>query len=746
MNLRQLAWALEFCLLWAGASPASPVGGITGRVMEVRGHTPLEGVNVSVVGTKLGAVTDKSGAFAIGNIPPGTYSVQVRMLGYKDKTLRSVVVAPGASTTVEATLEGKVYDLKGVVVTGQKPAPREMAVPSAHLVTRELLKQVPGAEGDIFRAVSAFPGISNVSDFSSRLSIRGGAPEDNLVLLDKIWVPFPYHFGGLVTAFNSDIVQEVALYAGGFPSRYGNAISSVLDITNRDGNREQVTGKAEASVVMASLQAEGPLGSKASWVVSGRRSYFDVVMKALKVPGFYTYPRFSDLQGHFSWEPAPNHKLVANALASDEVIKATFDDPDSIFGPKVDITWRYRFTTAGMNWKWVFSPRAYSELNVGRYYDLLRFDLQHWYVHEETTFDSAWEELTFLLGTGHEVKAGTNFGRFRTPIDLFISRPPEREGERTDTTRVFKSVATMQSRYAIGYLQDAWSFGRKATLTYGVNGQYLTYNRDWGAGPRMSLAYRINPLTTYRAAWGYYYQFPSGEKLIPGYGNPALVPEAAQHFILGLDRSLNETWDLRVEGYYKKLWDLTVEDTFQFYTNNGSGRNYGLEILLEKKPTNRSRFSGWLSYAASKARRRDRAGFLEYDYLYDQPHVLTAIANYKFSGRTQLGLKWKLASGQPYTPIVGRVFIPYAPGDTAGYWEGVPGGKNSERLPWYHRLDLRLDRKFHLKGLAMAGYLEVFNLYARKNVGGYQWSRDYSKKEPYYQLPFLPTAGLSWEF
>ena len=208
MNQRQLAWALGFCLLWAGASPASPVGGITGRVLEVRGHTPLEGVNVSVVGTKLGAVTDKSGTFAIGNISPGTYSVQVRMLGYKDKTLRSVVVAPGASTTVEVLLEGKVYDLKGVVVQGKKPAPREMAVPSAHLVTRELLKQVPGAEGDIFRAVSAFPGISNVSDFSSRLSIRGGAPEDNLVLLDKIWVPFPYHFGGLVTAFNSDIVQR----------------------------------------------------------------------------------------------------------------------------------------------------------------------------------------------------------------------------------------------------------------------------------------------------------------------------------------------------------------------------------------------------------------------------------------------------------------------------------------------------------------------------------------------------------
>jgi hypothetical protein len=738
--------ALITCLFGTHVLWASPVGGITGRVMEVRGYTPLEGVNVSVVGTKLGAVTDKSGAFAIGNIPPGTYSVQVRMLGYKDKTLRSVVVAPGASATVEVLLEGKVYDLKGVVVQGRKPAPREMAVPSAHLVTRELLKQVPGAEGDIFRAVSAFPGISNVSDFSSRLSIRGGAPEDNLVLLDNIWVPFPYHFGGLVTAFNSDIVQDVALYAGGFPPRYGNAISSVLDITNRDGNREHRTGKAEASAVMASLQAEGPLGRKASWVVSGRRSYFDVVMKALKVPGFYTYPKFSDLQGHFSWDPAPNHKLVANALSSDEVIKATFDDPDSILGPTVSITWRYRFATAGANWKWMFSPRAYSELNVGRYYDLLRFDLQHWYIHEETTFDSAWEELTFLLGSGHEVKAGANVGRFKAPVDFFMARAPEREGERADTTRVFKSVALMKSRYGIGYLQDAWSFGDKTTLTYGVEGQYLAYNGDWALGPRMSLAYRVNPLTTWRAAWGYYYQFPSGEKLTPGYGNPNLIPEGAEHFILGVDRNLNENWDLRVEGYAKKLWDLTVDDTLKFYTNNGSGRNYGLEFLLEKKPTNHSRFSGWVSYAASKARRRDRSGLPEHNYMYDQPHILTLIANYKFSERTQLGLKWKLASGQPYTPIVGRVFIPYAPGDTTGYWEGVPGGKNSERLPGYHRLDLRLDRKFHFKGLAMAGYLEVFNLYAHKNVGGYNWNRDYSSEEPYYQLPFLPTAGLSWEF
>jgi len=746
MKSWQLGLTLILWLMAAQAQAAEIPGRIAGRVLEVRGHTPLEGVNVSVVGTKLGAVTDKNGAFAIEGLAPGTYSVLFRMIGYKDKTLRNVVVVTGTTTNVEASLEGKVYDLKGVVVTGQKPQPREMTVPSAHLVTREILKEVPGAEGDIFRAVSAFPGITNVSDFSSRLSIRGGAPEDNLVLLDKIWVPFPYHFGGLVTAFNSDIVEEVALYAGGFPARYGNAISSVLDITNRDGNRDHVTGKAEASAVMASLQAEGPLGSKASWVVSGRRSYFDYLMKALKVPGFYTYPRFSDLQGHFSWEPAPNHKLVANALSSDEVIKATFDDPDSLLGPKVNITWHYRFNTAGANWKWMFSPRAYSELNVGRYYDLLRFDLQHWYVHEETTFDSAWEELTFLLGSGHELKAGANIGRFRAPIDLFFSRQPEREGERTDTTRVYKSVAEMKSRYAIGYLQDAWSFARKATLTMGVNSQYLAYNKDRGTGPRMSLAWRNDPLTTYRAAWGYYYQFPSGDKLLPGYGNPDLVPEAAEHFILGLDRSLNPDWDLRVEGYYKRLWDLTVVDSVRFYTNDGSGRNYGLEVLLEKKPTTRSRFSGWVSYAASKARRKDRPGSPEYDYMYDQPHILTAIVNYTFSGRTRLGLKWKFACGQPYTPIVGRVFIPYAPGDTAGYWEGVPGGNDSQRLSWYHRLDLRLDRKFHFKGLAMSSYLEVFNLYARKNLGGYNWSRDYSREEPYYQLPFLPTAGLSYEF
>lgn len=742
----QLALTLIFALLAAQAQGLENPGRITGRVLETRGRAPLEGVNVTVVGTKRGAVTDKSGAFAIEGLLPGTYALLFRMLGYRDKTLRSVVVVPGGTVSVEALLEGKVYDLKGVVVTGRKTEPREMAVPSAHIVTREILKEVPGAEGDIFKAISSFPGITNLSDFSSRLSIRGGAPEDNLVLLDKIWVPFPYHFGGLVTAFNSDIVQQVDLYAGGFPARYGNAISSVLDITNRDGNRDHVTGKAESSVVMASLEAEGPLGSKASWVVSGRRSYFDYLMRALRVPGFYTYPRFSDLQGHFSWDPSPNHKLVANVLSSDEVIKASFDDPDSTFGPKVNISWHYRFDTAGVNWKWMFSPRAYSELNVGRYYDLLRFDLQHWYVHEETTFDSAWEELTFLLGSGHEVKAGVNFGRFRAPIDLFFSRPPEQEGQRTDTTQVYKSVATMKSRYAISYLQDAWSLGRKATLTFGVNGQYLASNGDWSAGPRMSLAYRINPLTTYRAAWGYYYQFPSGDELIPGYGNPGLVPEAAEHYILGVDRSLSEAWDLRVEGYYKKLWDLAVEDTFQMYTNNGSGRNYGLEFLLERKPTTRSRFSGWVSYAASKARRKDRAAFPEYDYMYDQPHIVTLVGNYKFSERTQLGLKWKLASGQPYTPIVGRVFIPNAPGDTAGYWEGVPGAQDSGRLPWYHRLDARLDRKFHFKDLSLASYLEIFNLYARKNVAGYQWSRDYSRETPYYQLPFLPTAGLSWEF
>jgi hypothetical protein len=240
------------------------------------------------------------------------------------------------------------------------------------------------------------------------------------------------------------------------------------------------------------------------------------------------------------------------------------------------------------------------------------------------------------------------------------------------------------------------------------------------------------------AGWGRHNQFPSGAQVLPEFGNPLLMHLRADHSVLGIARRFDGGWSWKAEAYYKMFSDLVAADPVVNYVNAGSGHAYGLELLLKKDLT--ARWSGWLALSLARSERENDLTGESFPFDYDQPVNTALVVNYRLSGNWSFGAKWTYHTGTPYTPIIGTGTYP------DGRIRPIYGAVNSERLPDYHRLDLRIDRNFTFNTWKLKTYLEIINAYAHDNVAGYDYSADYSSRDPIYQLPWFPSIGVQGEF
>jgi outer membrane receptor protein involved in Fe transport len=264
------------------------------------------------------------------------------------------------------------------------------------------------------------------------------------------------------------------------------------------------------------------------------------------------------------------------------------------------------------------------------------------------------------------------------------------------------------------------------------------YFDEYNLEPRTSLEYNLTRNTLVTAGFGKYHQFPQGYQVIEGVGNPDLTYERADHYTAGVEQQFPDGLKVRVEGYYKKLYDLVVPHESENYVNGGSGKAYGGELLLKKDSTDD--WWGWFSTAYSKTERRNDLTGEGFPYRYDQPWIINIIYNWAFRPKWTFGARWRYQSGAPYTPVTGTFT------DSSGRIRPVYGELGSERLPDYHRLDLRVARDFLFNTWKMGFYMDIINAYAHENVSGYQYSENYTSREPITQLPFLISIGLKAEF
>jgi hypothetical protein len=808
---------------------------IFGKVIDKETGEPLTGVNVFIAGTNIGDVTESNGEYEIENVPPGIYEIKFRMIGYNEYSTK-VQILSGLKRSMDVSLMPTAIEFEDVTVEADRTfQDREDTKVSLRFMKPKDAKKLPGGAEDVFRSLHSLPGVLSRSEFDSRLYIRGGRPDQNLTLMDGISVYDPYRIFGLVSMFNPETVSSIKLLAGGFPAKYGDRLSAVIEIENRSGNNKKYfSGNVNANITNANFIFEGRLPENAgSWVISSRRTYYDIVLSQISDIG--TFPNFFDFQtklnfvldnkntvdviGIFS-----NESTDVNAKSQEESDSLAFLDRQKsiIFGialkhfytnnfySKTIISYYKHQTTRKFDAK-VTEKGFIFNANMGLY--TLENSLKHDFVYKS-------EKYSHSIETGFQISKldGENEWEFYTDNPAVTARMPENLRKYSD-----RAPSTFKSGI---YLQDDWKILEPLVIEIGGRYDYSSLVSLGVLSPRFAMSYQLNILTTLRGAFGHYYQFPSYETLqsegfridLRNIKSLGIVPEKSIHYLLGVERKLTEILTFRVEAYTKELSELLVSQsrdttylvvdrtsgqaiakkvdvdylTFQ-PENSASGYSRGIEILLEKRSSPDSKFSGWLSYtfAITKATwewgRSSKKG--EFYLRYDQRHTIDIVLDYKLFKWLDVGFKWNYGSGFPYTPINGAFEVIEDRGvdsDNDGVYEIPPNeqfdtedkngnGKldagedlnnngeldsertvfvadrsksshNSARLPAYHRLDMRVSHERKMWNAHWTFYIDIVNVYNRKNVQGYEYNDDYTEKQPRYGIPFVPTAGISVRF
>jgi hypothetical protein len=693
------ACAIAFVL---GAPPGGERAA-AGVVLDGASRSPVVSARVSAGDRQVS--TDSSGRFEIA-IPAAQARLTVSAPGYQDAT----VELGEATTGLEVLLSARVRFREQLDVTAEETPDQAAVLP---VRPRQVLT-VAGALDNVYRVLQTLPGVAATEEFGSRLSVRGGTPDQNLTVMDGVEIHNPYRLFGLTSAFNPETVERFELTAGGFPAKYGDRLSSLLIVDNRPGAPDRGWGGSSAlSLTDANVILEGklPKGGGSSWLLTGRRTYYDLVAERFVDEDL---PAFNDLQGSARWDLGRGRWIAISGVRSREDTDATFDDDET--GDHGDLLTNARNDLASMRFHALVGSRLTSDTVLAWYRNVDALDVdasfQNTSRRTNTPGDDAFGTANVVLDREvsvedvslrqsvalaldrHAVEAGLEAHRLRTGVELVIvgDRNPT-EGNGSSMRGGAGLPDTLDSALAStrggAWLQDRFQATSDLTIEPGVRFDWNDVNRRSTVSPRLAASLRLDASTRLRAAGGLYTQSPGYEKLLQSdylidlTGGPALDldSERAVHAVLGLERDLAAGLALRVEAYYKKFdrliigaleTDQELEDRLAAYdfppelqsslpterlvtsrpTNDGRGRAYGFDVYVARAPSPDARFSGWASYTWGRAL-RDSYG-LTYPFEYDRRHAVTAVGSWRAGDRFELALTGRFASGFPRTPVLGE--------------------------------------------------------------------------------------------
>ncbi len=650
-------------------------------------------------------------------------------------------------------IDDPVYE---TVVRARKPL-REV---TRREVTIREITRIPGTGGDALRAVQNLPGMARAPMISGALIVRGSAPQDTEVFFDSIPMPMLYHFGGLTSVINSDLLEQIDFYPGNYSVRYGGATGGIVDVYPRAPKTDHFHGYVDADIWDVGALVETPIGENWSVAVAARRSYIDGILNAVlpKDGGFEltTAPRYWDYQVAADYHPDRNDNLRLFLYGSDDKLVFVMGDDvadNPNLGGAVDV--RLMFHNLQGRWNHVFSRTLSNTVNVGFGYQMNQGSLGESIMFEERDLPlHLRDELVidprrvFILRTGIDGVIGWAKWKFRAPSDYPM------EGTQWDPMGA--NTEWVEDEGEVFYYRPGWYGELELTaiprwrLIYGLRVDYFARVNDVGIDPRFVARYQIFDKTTLKAGFGLFHQAPDGAQANEEYGNPDLLYINAIHYGLGVEQQISTNIEVGLEGFYKDISNMVVDsnrmverdgmEVPEIYSNEGEGEVYGMEVLVKHYPTDR--FFGWISYTLMKSSRVDHPGDDARLFDHDQTHILTVVASVVLGRGWEAGLRCRLASGGPATPTAGSVYD----ADSDIYWP-VHGEANSTRRPLFHQLDLRVDKNLLVEDiLKVAVYIDVQNVYNHKNVEGFRYSYDYSQKAYFHGLPVIPSLGLKIEY
>ncbi len=773
--LRSFQIALFFISLVILKPAFAQEGIVRGFVYEEATGEAVMFSNVYLQGTSFGASTDINGYFSITRIPPGRYTLLVTYLGYDTITI-DLSVKAGDVLNKKYYLKQSSVSLETVNVTAEKVEALTETKTSVINITPKILKRLPsiGGQSDLAQYLQVIPGVVFTGDQGGQLYIRGGSPIQNKVLLDGMVVYNPFHSIGLFSVFDTDIMRNAEVFTGGFGADYGGRISSVMDITTRDGNKNRISGKAGASTFGGKLLVEGPLkkakredGSNTTFVLSVKNSYLAESSKSL-----YSYIdenglpfNFLDVYGKLSIHAANGSKI--------NFFGFSFDDEVKNYKALSDFGWK----SAGGGSNFVLIPGKSPVLIEGN----LAYSTYDARLSEQNSPDRSSSIDGFNMGFNFSYFLGKDLLKYGVEILGFTT-------EFNFTNGVGRVISQVENTTELaGYVRYKGNFG-KLLFEPGLRMQWYASLSNISPEPRLSMKYLVTDRFRLKMATGMYsqnliaansdrdvvnlfYGFLSGPDNLPARFDGKEIThklQKANHYILGAEFDLSRNLNLNVEGYLKDFTQLTNLNRNKLYDESTAppgtpdqlkkdfmiekGEAYGADIAFKYE---KNRLYVWAVYSLGFVNKKyEDADKKLYNYRphYDRRHNTNLIISYQAGDRKQweFSTRWNFGSGFPFTQVQGYYeYLPFSDGINTDYTTAngqlgiIYAELNKGELPTYHRLDADIKRRFFFsEKTELEVNFSVSNVYNRENV----FYVDRISNEVVRQLPLMPSLGLTLSF
>jgi hypothetical protein len=736
-------------------------GSVHGTVTDAVSNQPLAGANIILIGTNFGAATDIDGHYEIKSVPVNTYQIRASIIGYSSATKTDVVVNPSKPVEIDFSLNEEAIRLEDITVKAGYFSKSPTDIISTRSFGYEEIRRTAGGFEDVVRALSLLPGVAQADPGRNDLIVRGGAPSENLYIVDGIEIPNINHFGtqgaagGPLSFINLDYVKETSFSTVGFSAEYGDRLSSVLKINLKSGREDRLGGKATISATQFGLNLEGPLGKNNNFIFSARRSYLDFIFKAA---GFGFVPEYYDLilKTDFKLDNVNSISyLFTGAFDNVKYFNETADqryDNARILGSDQKqyasgINYQHLIHNGFFN---IILSRTFVDYDTRQNDTLLNPIFQNVSREQENSLRA---DLVYKFSSTTEISTGLMGKIIKFNADILMPNFITSFG---DSLPVTSLVTENHYTKASAYINLNNVLFERLKTNLGIRVDYFSpLKKKLYIGPRISVSYNLNDLTSINASTGIYYQSPSYIWLASMENKKNLKDIGSKHFVLGIDHLVREDTQIKIEGFYKRYSEYPVsilrpylilantgagyggaEDNFSEFgmeplTPQGSGNSKGIELSIQKKLSELSFYGIFsLTYSETRFSPLDK---IERPGIFDQRWILNLSGGYKFDENWEASLKFRFAAGSPYTP-----FEPDGTQLVSRYL--------TEYFNPLHSLDVRVDRRWYFSNLSLITYIDIQNVYNNTSSNSIRWDPRTRTAKMGKSIGILPSIGVSLEF
>ena len=772
MKLKKHGLVVIFIALTFSIS-AQKTATISGYIEDLKSLERLPGVNVFVSGKPLGTASNTYGFYSL-TLPVGTHEINVSFVGYHQKRMRLQLKR---DTIINWQLSESIEQLQEVDVVADKERPQaEQTQMSQVDVPIDQIKKLPALMGeiDVLKIIQLLPGVQSGNEGTSGIYVRGGSPDQNLILMDGVPVYNVSHLFGFFSVFNADAIKSVRLTKGGFPARFGGRLSSVLEIDLKEGNMKKFVGEGSIGLIASKLMLEGPIWKdKTSFAISGRRTYVDALIRPFQPPGEFIGYHFSDLTAKVNHKFSERDRLYASFYTGVDKFKSTFKDQN---GDESTSGLQWGNTTGALRWNHLFNPRLFA--NFAGTYSKYKFEINSEEKFSNETYSARYfsgiedfaakADFDYLPNTKHSIKFGASVTHHTfTPGALAYTESSP--WINIDSLLAFSPKTNSVEMYT--YVEDEINLTNRLKANFGLHyAGYVVDGRYFNSlQPRFAGRYLITDELSAKISYAYMTQFihllsntstglPT-DLWVPATAN--IPAQQSQQVAAGLSKYFPALkLDVSLEGYYKYMTNLIeYKEGASFISRSdwqtqvetgGLGKAYGMEFLVQRKI---GRVAGWVGYTLAWSKRQfENLNEGEvYPYKYDRRHDISVVFTFDITDRINIGATWVYGTGNTITMPI-EFYQGSSQSNPYNYNTNVTrySSRNGYRMPAYHRFDLGINFNKETRWGSRTINVSFYNVYNRSNPFYLYVERDWrTGRNQVWQIslfPIIPSISYSFRF